>query len=137
MAGIDAFGTTWGLGNGDGPPETFTTVADVTSIDVLDVDVDDIDMTTHSSTDGWKEFEAGLKDGGELSMEVNYDPSLHGTLFSSIGTTKNMLITLTDSGAATVAFAGYIKGMKAQAPYDDKLSATVTVKVSGAPVITP
>jgi len=137
MAGVDAFGTTLGMGNGDGPPETFTDVADVTNIDVLDVDVDKIDMTSHGSTGGWREFEAGLKDAGELSMDLNYDPSVHGTLFSAIGVTKNWKIVLTDSGAATVTFAGFISGFKAAAPYDDKLSGTFTLKVTGAVTITP
>lgn len=137
MAGVDAFGTTWAIGNGDGPPETFTTVADVTNIDVLDIKVDDIDVSSHESTGKWSEFISGMKDAGELSMDINYDPSVHGALFAAIGTTKAMKITLTDSGAAVVTFSAFINGMKAQAPYDDKLSATVTLKVTGAVTITP
>lgn len=137
MAGVDAFGTTLGMGNGDGPPETFTSVGDITGIDVLDIDVDAIDMTTHDSTGGWREFEAGLKDAGELSVDLNYDPSVHGTLFSAIGVEKNWEITLTDSGAAKVTFAAFINGFKANAPYDDKLSGTFTLKVTGAVTITP
>ncbi len=137
MAGVDAFGTTLGMGNADGPPETFTAVADITSIDVLDVSVDNIDMTTHGSTGGWREFEASLKDGGEISADINYDPSIHGTLWSALGTEKNWQITLTDSGAATVTFAAFINGFKATAPYDDKLGATITLKVTGAVTITP
>lgn len=137
MAAVDAFGTTIGMGNGDGPPETFTNVADVTSIDVLDIDVDNIDATSHDSTGQWREFVASLKDAGELSLDLNYDPSAHGTLFSAIGVEKNWQITLTDSGAAVVTFAAFINGFSAQAPYDDKLSATVTLKVTGAVTITP
>lgn len=137
MAGIDAFGTTWALGNGDGPPETFTAVADVTSIDVLDASAETLDVTAHDSPNGWREFVGGLKDGGELSMELNYDPAAHGTIFSSLGEEQNMKITLPDSGAAEVTFAGIVTGMSAAAPFDDKLSATVTVKVNGAVTITP
>lgn len=137
MAGIDAFGTQIGMGNGDGPPETFTPVADITTIDVLDVDVDSTDVSSHDSTGQWREFVAGMKDGGELSLELNYDPAVHGTLFTAVGVEKSWQITLTDSGAATVTFAGFINGFQSQAPYDDKLAATVTIKVSGAVTITP
>lgn len=137
MAGIDAFGTVLGLGNGDGPPETFTPVAEVTNIDVLDVKVDTNDVSSHDSAGQWREFIPGMKDAGELSMDLNYDPALHGTLWTAVGVEKNWQITLTDGGAATVAFAAIVTGFKAQAPFDDKLAASITIKVTGAPVITP
>jgi len=136
MAGIDAFGTVWSLGDG-APTETFTAVADVTNIDVLDASADTTDVSSHDSPGQWREFVGGMKDGGELSFDINYDPALHGTIFAAIGVETNMKITLTDSGAAVVAFAGIANGFQAQAPFDDKLSASVTVKVTGAPVITP
>lgn len=137
MAGIDAFGTKWAMGNGDGPPETFTDVADVTNIGVLDVKVDTKDVSSHDSPEQWREFIGGMKDGGELSMDINYDPSVHGSIFSAIGIEKNWQITLTDSGAATITFAAIVNGFKAAAPYDDKLSASVTIKVTGKPTIVP
>src|SRR5690348_8084844 len=100
MAGIDAFGTTWSIGNDDGPPETFTPVADVVNIDIVDVKAETIDVSSHDSPGGWREFVSGpLKDGGELSMEINYDPAEHGTLFATIGVTRNMKIVLPDTGA--------------------------------------
>lgn len=134
MAGIDGFGTAWAMDNNTA---TFTDVAELTSIDLLDIEVDPIDVSSHDSTGQWREFVAGMKDGGELSMEVNYDPALHGTLFSAIGVSQGHRFTLPDGGAATITFDGFVSGMKAQAPYDDKLSATVTLKVSGAVTITP
>lgn len=137
MAGVDAFGTKWAMGNGDGPPETFTDVADVTNIDVLNVKVDTTDVSSHDSPEGWREFIASLKDAGDLSFDINYDPAVHGTLFAAIGLTKNWQITLTDAGAAVVGFAAIITGFQAKAPHDDKLSASVTIKVTGKPTITP
>lgn len=134
MAGIDAFGTIWAM---DGGTATFTDVGELTSIDLLDVEVDSIDVSSHDSPSQWREFVAGMKDGGELTMEVNYDPALHGTLFSALGVSQGHRITLPDAGAATITFDGFVSGMTAQAPYDDKLSASVTVKVTGAVTITP
>lgn len=134
MAGIDAFGTAWAMDNNTA---TFTDVGELTSIDLLDIEVDSIDVSSHDSTGQWREFVAGMKDGGELTMEVNYDPAAHGTLFSAIGVEQGHRITLPDGGAATITFDGFISGMSAQAPYDDKLSASVTVKVTGAITITP
>jgi len=134
MAGVDAFGTEWAMHDG---ASTYVAVAEVTSISVLDVSVDSIDVSSHDSAGQWREFVAGMKDGGELSMDINYDPALHGAIWSALGTTRNHRITLTDSGAAVVSFSGFISGVKADAPYDDKLAATVSIKVDGAVTITP
>lgn len=134
MAGIDAFGTQWAMHDG---AATFVDVAEVTNIDLLDIDVDDIDVSSHDSPSGWREFVAGMKDGGELSMEINYDPALHGTLISAVGVERQHRFTLPDAGAAQIEFDGYISGFQAGAPYDDKLSATCSVKVSGAVTVTP
>lgn len=134
MAGIDAFGTEWAMHDGS---STYVAVAEVTSIDVLDISVDSYDVSSHDSANQWREFVSGMKDAGELSMEINYDPALHGTLFSAIGSERNHRITLSDSGAAVVSFAAFITKMSAQAPYDDKLSASVSLKVTGAVTITP
>lgn len=135
MAGIDAFGTVWEI---ELTPTFFTAVADVTSIDLLDVDVDTIDVSSHDSTAQWREFIAGMKDAGELSMDINYDPALHAAIFTEVGgNPKAHRFTLTDAGAATVACDALVTGFKAQAPFDDKLSATVTIKVTGPVTITP
>jgi predicted secreted protein len=136
MAGVDAFGTQWAISTDGG--STFTDVADVTNVGVLAVKVDTIDTSSHDSADQWREFIGGMKDAGELQMDINYDPALHGTIFSNVGGDPlSHKITLTDAGAAVVTFDAIITGMKAEAPFDDKLAATVTLKVSGAPVITP
>lgn len=134
MAGIDAFGTVWKMHDGS---STYVTVEEVTNIGLLDVDVDTIDVSSHDSPSQWREFVGGMKDGGELSMDINYDPALHGTLFSALGENRNQKFILPDAGAAEVSFEAVVSGFSASAPYDDKLSATVTLKVSGAVTITP
>lgn len=136
MAGVDAFGTVWAFDPAGGT--AFTDVADVTEIGVLDVSAETIEVTSHDSAGGWREFIGGLKDGGSLSMSVNYDPALHGTIFSNIGVDGVAhQITLTDAGAAVVTFDGIITALSVGAPMDDKLAADVTIKVTGAPTITP
>jgi predicted secreted protein len=136
MAAVDAFGTIWSISTDGG--STFTAVGEVTNVDVLAVKVDTIDTSSHDSDDQWREFVGGMKDGGELSMDINYDPGLHGTILSNLGGDPIAhKIVLTDAGAAVVTFDGILTGLQAKAPYDDKLSGTATIKVSGAPVITP
>ena len=134
MAGYDAFGTQWAMHDG---ASTFVDVGEVVSVGVLDISVDDIDVSSHDSPAQWREFASGMKDGGALQMEVNYDPALHGTIMTALSVERQHKITLTDAGAAVVSFDGYINGFTAQAPHDDKLSASISIKVTGAVTVTP
>jgi predicted secreted protein len=135
MAGIDAFGTIWEV---ELTAAVFTAVAEVTNVGFLDVSAETIDVSSHDSADQWREFVAGMKDAGELSMEVNYDPALHGTIFAELGgDAKGHRITLPDAGGATVEFDAIVTGFSGSAPFDDKLAATITIKVTGPVTITP
>lgn len=138
MASYDAFGTIWSI---EFTNPTFTPVGQVTNVDALDIDVDTIDVSSHDSTGQWREFVAGMKDAGELSMDLNLDPATHMAATASVyailgGDPIPMKITLPDTGAAEIAFDGIVTGFKASAPYDDKLEATATVKVTGPITIT-
>ena len=136
MAGIDAFGTTLEIDDGT-TGDAYDAYGEITSIDILDASVDDYDVTTHSSPDQWREFIGGLKDGGSLSVELNFDPALHGALLELLGVTRNFKITLpADADSAEVTFTGYLNSMSSAAPHDGLLEAEVGIKVSGKPTLT-
>lgn len=134
MAGIDAFGTLLKIGDAAGT--SYDAVAEVTSVDVLDVEVEDLDMSSHDSPDQWREYAGGLKDGGELSFELNFDPAVHATLLNLVGVTREFQIVMPEGVDDLVDFEGYIKSLSSAAPHDDKLSATASIKVSGPVTIT-
>src|SRR5262245_53470402 len=52
----------------------FTTMGEVTSITMANLTRDAIDATHMESAGGWKEFIPGLKDAGEVKIEMNFDP---------------------------------------------------------------
>jgi predicted secreted protein len=137
MAGIDGFGTTLEIDINDDLFVTGLTAGELTNIDILDVTVDDYDVTTHDSPGQWREYIGGLKDGGALSADLNFDPALHGAILDVVKETHDVKITLpADADDAEVTFSGYINAMSAAAPHDDKLEAEITIKVSGAPTLT-
>jgi hypothetical protein len=72
--GISAFGTALQIGNG-GTPEAFTTIAEVINISGPTLSLETIDVTSHGSTDAWREFVAGLKDPGEITFDINFVPT--------------------------------------------------------------
>jgi predicted secreted protein len=135
MAGINAFGTK--LQRGDGAAtEVFETVADVTALTPPGISRETLDVTSHDSTDGWMEFVGGLKDPGEISADVNYQPSEHDAMVGDFEDVlpRNYKIVFPDG--TTWAFGALLTGFEPDAPYDDKLAATLTWKVTGKPVIT-
>jgi len=134
MAGLDAFGTQLMRGDG-GSPENFTPLANVTNISGPGISRTTLDVTAHDSQDGWMEFLGGLKDPGELSVDINYDPGTHDVLIADFDDLdpRNYQIVFPDG--STWDFPAILTGFEPTAPYDDKLSASLTFKVSGKPVL--
>ncbi|MEV7584388.1 phage tail tube protein [Streptomyces erythrochromogenes] len=136
MAGLDGFGTQFQRGDGAGP-EVFTALADVTNVSGPGLSRETIDVTSHGSPDAWMEFIGALKDGGEVSLDVNYDPGNHDALIDDFDddAPRNYRIVFPDPDTTTWAFKAVMTGFEPEAPYDDKLAATISFKVSGKPTI--
>lgn len=130
MAAINAFGTLLKMGA--------TEIAEVTNISAPSVSRDSIEYTSHSSAGGFREFMPGLKDGGEVSLDINWDPSnaTHQSLYTQLNTgTANTAFSIVFPNAWEFNFNGHVTGFDATAPIDDRLTASVTIKVSGQPTL--
>ncbi|MFJ9662864.1 phage tail tube protein [Streptomyces griseoflavus] len=137
MAGMDGFGVQ--LKRGDGAAtEVFTKIADVTSLNPPNISRETLDVTSHDSPNGWMEFLGSLKDPGEVSADVNYQPDKHDLLVADFEDAKprNYQIVFPDEDATTWEFPAILTGFEPETPYDDKASASLTWKVSGKPTIT-
>lgn len=127
------------LGNDDGPPETFTEVAEVTNISPPSDQVDVIDATHLQSPDATREFIIGLRDPGECTLDINFVPGGAGdTKLQAVRAARKPVtcrITYPPVGAAaavTWTFTGILTGYEPAAPNDDKMTASVTFKVTGS-----
>jgi predicted secreted protein len=136
VAGIDAFGTTLAR-ESDSTPGTYIAIGNVTSLSPPGISRETLDVTAHDSPDGWMEFLGGLKDGGEVSFDVNYDPAKHDDLLADFQADDpvNWKVTFPDTAATEWTFPGILTGFEPDAPYDDKLAASLTLKVAGKPTI--
>ncbi|MEU3600879.1 phage tail tube protein [Streptomyces sp. NPDC006798] len=136
MAGLNAFGVAFARGDG-AAPEVFTPIAHVTSVSGPGLSRNTIDVTTHQSPGAWMEFIGGLKDGGEVSIDVNYDPSDHDALVADFNDPdpRSYRLLFPDPAQTTWTLRSILTGFEPSAPVDDKLSAALTFKVSGAPVL--
>lgn len=136
MAGRPAFGTEFRRGDGAGP-EVFTAIASVTNISGPGLSRDTIDVTAHDSPNRYREFVGSLVDPGDVSLDLNYDPDVHDVLVADLedDEPRNYKIVFPAPITATWSFAGVMSGFEQTAPIDDKLTATITIKVSGKPTI--
>lgn len=141
MSGRDGFGTLFKRGNGATPTEVFTTIANVTSISGPDRKRETIDVTAHDSPGGWMEFLGGLKDGGEVQLDINYDPAeaTHDidTDFDDVDPRNYKIVILPGTDEEwTWAIAGIMTELGDEFPYDDKMGRKLTIKVTGKPTLT-
>jgi len=129
------FGTLLQIGDG-GNPEVFTTIAEVTSISGPNLTKNFVEVTHMESLNGYDEFIPGLKSGGEITCELNFVPS--DTTFTTLKTAydndtlSNYKIVFPDSAGTTASFAAYVSAISPTAPVADKMSLSITLKITAA-----
>ena len=139
MAGRDAFGTLFQRGDG-APSEVFTTIANVTSIGGPQRSRETLDVTAHDSPGGWMEFLGSVKDGGEISVDINYDPAnlthdLDDDFDDSEPRNYRIVLLPGTDDEHTWSLSGILTGLEDEFPYDDKMGRSMTIKVSGKPTL--
>ncbi len=114
------------------------TVGNIINVDT-GMSRDVIDKSTMDSTSKAREKIAGMLDAGDINLTINYDGSgtgvanaLHAAFLT--GTAETWTITYPDT--STHVFSGFISALGAAAPFDDKITQTVTIALTGVPVYT-
>jgi predicted secreted protein len=102
--------------------------------------MDAIEASNHDSPDGFREFLAGMRDGGEITFEGNWIPHSDADQVTmntdfQAGTSREVIITLPTSMATTWTATCFITAYEPSYPYDDKIGFSVTLKVTGKPVL--
>lgn len=128
------YGTTFAVGDGGGP-EVFTDLAEVTNVTGPAVTRETVDATHMGSPNRYREFIAGLIDGGEVTVDMNYVPGgateiLLNACLEQVAA-RNYRITAPNT--EVLAFSGFCTAKSAAIPLDDKMTLSATFKVSGDP----
>ena len=116
-------------------------IAEVLDISGPSLGMDTIEVTSHDSVDGWKEYIAGLLDAGEVSFEINYVPTAtthknaSGGLLYLLTTRAKQSFTLVFPDATSWTFDAFVTAFEPSAPVQDKLGASITLKITGKPTI--
>lgn len=131
-SGFSAFGTTlkWNA----------QPLAELQSIGGPGISIDTVELTSHDSVSAFREFVAGLRDGGDVSIEGNFIPGDSAGQRAFItdmkaGTKREVIITGPTAAAFTWVFDAIVTGYEPSYPFDGKLGFTATLKVTGKPVL--
>ena len=114
-------------------------IGKVTSFGGVSMTAADTDVTTFDST--WKEFCAGMPDGGviTLGMVRDYDNVGQAAFKAAIAarSTKEMVITFSVGTVNTITLSGHVNSFEDDGTdMDGVLLGTVALKISGEPVYT-
>lgn len=131
-------GTLFKVGDG-GSPETFTAFLEQVEVPGFEITRDMVDATHMGSTSAMREFIYGVGDAGEIQVVANFietgtDAPDNFTAMIDREAAKNYQLAF--PGGAVFQCAGLIQGLSVQAPMDDKMTVTFTVKFSGVPTFT-
>ena len=132
MATSAAIGYNTLFGISDDSGTTYDTVAEVTNITPPGETLDIIDATHMLSPNKTREFIEGLKDPGETSFEMNFvaGATAGDSLIRSLSGPQMCRITFPNG--YTWTFVAIKTGYEVEAPIDDKMTATVTMKVTSS-----
>ncbi|WP_425399661.1 phage tail tube protein [Aeoliella sp.] len=116
---------------------SFTAVGCIRNAFSVDATRADVDVTCLG--DEYDQFVAGSKAGGNLNLEILYDPN-DGTsqtvadLYESGAVATWQITYSTETGGSdTQVFAGYVNNLALNVPRNDGVAMQVGVKVTGAP----
>lgn len=124
------YGTKYGVRRSGG---SLVQIAEVINVTPGEATADRIDATHMLSPGRRREYISGLIDNGEASFEINWVPGnatdeLLRDLMAS-GEVADHLITFPNG--VTVEFEAAVTGFSKAIPIDDRMTATITVAVSG------
>ena len=126
MAKVRALGTIF----------TFNSVPipNLSSIGEVSVSADELDATTLDSASGYREFLAGFKDSGELTITGYHDGSAaQAGIRTAFGTGTASVTVITFPNNKTVTFNSFVKGFSiGSADVDGIVGFGATFRITGA-----
>lgn len=114
------------------------TIADLTTIGRVGIESDEIDVTTLDSTDGYKEFIAGFKDAGEVSLSgIIKSEDAMAAMIALADSQSVEEWTVTTISGSTWVFEGFVKMFEeGEVAVEGVRNFNGTIRISGKPEYT-
>jgi len=113
-----------------------TNIPYASAISMPGISFDTVDVTSNSSPNGFREFIAGLADGGELTFSLNWhdDETTHQELWEAQQAREVVGFQVAMPQFATnnlFDFQGFVTGLPLESPIDTQITPAVTIKITG------
>ena len=111
--------------------------AEITSISGPGMTRDTIDVTSLDSTGGYREFITGFRNAGTVTLSMNFTRSAYEQMLNDFDsdTVQNYQIDLPDAENTSLDFEGLVTELPLSIPADDKITAEVTIQITGQVVL--
>jgi predicted secreted protein len=108
-------------------------IAEINSITGPSMSRDTIDVTSLDSTGGYREFITGFRNAGTVVLAMNFTRDTYEQMKNDFesNTIQNYQIDLPDVENTSLDFEGLVTELPLTIPADDKVTADVTIQVTG------
>lgn len=108
-------------------------IAEIISISGPTMTREFIDVTSLDSTGGYREFIAGFRDGGTVTLNMNFTSATYSIMKDDFEDRDSQFyeIVLPDENSTSFEFEGLVTELPLEIPTDDRVTANVTIKVVG------
>jgi predicted secreted protein len=127
---ISGVGTLFRRWNGS----SWDNIAEVNSISGPTMSRDTIDVTSLDSTGGYREYIGGFRDGGTISLTMNFTNATYVVMQTDYEdeNSHHYEIVLPDTESTSLEFVGVVTEVPLEITADDKVTSSVTIKITGA-----
>jgi len=111
----------------------YVPLAEINSIEGPGMTRETIDTTALDTEGGYRTFITGFRDAGTITLNMNFTNATYSIIkgdFESNTPVKYQII-FPDEGNTTFQFEGLVTECPVSIPMDDKISVSVTIKISG------
>lgn len=137
-AALLGYGTTFQIATSANSPTSYVSVGEIYNVTPPSAQVDQVEVTHMQSPNRRREYISGLVDGGECSFEMNYipgsdgDSELNEILDLGVGVSRRRQCKIRYPNGVTHVFEAELQSYEPSVPTDDKMTAAVSFKVTGA-----
>lgn len=111
----------------------WSAIAEISAVDGPSKSRETIEVTSLGSIGGYKEFIPDLRDGGSISITMNYTRATYALMNADFesNTVQTYLIAIPDVENTHLEFRGLVTELPFSANVGDKITSNVTIKVTG------
>ncbi|MBU2685755.1 MAG: outer capsid protein Hoc [Gammaproteobacteria bacterium] len=135
---VSGVGTKVYRGTGNSSSPVFEEIAEISRVSGPNMSKATIDVTHLGSTGGYREFIGSFRDGGQVTLEMNFTLAGYSDIKGDFDDDdlRDYKIVLPNTEATEIEFTALVTDLGMEIPLADKISASCTFKISGQTTIT-